>query len=381
MSTDPDRAPRALPDRPDLRHLKAQARDLLDGGAAASIADAQFQTARLYGFPSWPKLKAHVDACGRSSSPVDPSARDGLVDRIMEFLEIGDPAARAEIRSALEREIDGAGPAALVALKERLTADAGWDFYPPDPLARRIHHLVADRLLRRDSTLLGAGHLAQVMDKRVVLVANHLSYADANMIDVLLERSGAGAIAARLTAIAGPKVFSDRLRRFSSLCFGTIRTPQSASLSSDEAVMSVRETARAARRSIDVAHERLARGDALLVFAEGRRSRSASMQPMLVAAARYMETPGTWIVPVGVAGTDVLYPIDAGTLHPVRIVVRVGVPIDAEELFQRARGDRRVVVDAVGLAIARLLPDRYKGVYGDGNADLREARRTLDSDT
>ena len=62
MSTDPQEAPRPLPDRPNLRHLKDQAKDLLKTGAAASISDAQFQVARLYGFASWPKLKAHVDS-------------------------------------------------------------------------------------------------------------------------------------------------------------------------------------------------------------------------------------------------------------------------------------------------------------------------------
>jgi hypothetical protein len=62
MSTDPQAAPRPLPDRPNLRHLKDQARDLLKTGAAASITDAQFKIARLYGFASWPKLKAHIDS-------------------------------------------------------------------------------------------------------------------------------------------------------------------------------------------------------------------------------------------------------------------------------------------------------------------------------
>lgn len=62
MSTDPYRAPRPLPERPNLRHLKEQARDLLKTGAATSISDAQFKIARLYGFASWPKLKAHVES-------------------------------------------------------------------------------------------------------------------------------------------------------------------------------------------------------------------------------------------------------------------------------------------------------------------------------
>jgi len=64
MSTDPQAAPRPLPDRPNLRHLKDQAKDLVKAGTAKSITDAQFKVARLYGFPSWPKLKAHVDSLG-----------------------------------------------------------------------------------------------------------------------------------------------------------------------------------------------------------------------------------------------------------------------------------------------------------------------------
>ncbi len=62
MSTQPEEAPRSLPPRPNLRHLKDQAKDLLKAGIAKSIADGQFQIARLYGFASWPKLRAYVDA-------------------------------------------------------------------------------------------------------------------------------------------------------------------------------------------------------------------------------------------------------------------------------------------------------------------------------
>src|ERR1700730_17720967 len=62
MSNDPQGAPRPLPERPNLRHLKDQAKDLLKAGGAGSLTDAQFHIARLYGFASWPKLKAHVDS-------------------------------------------------------------------------------------------------------------------------------------------------------------------------------------------------------------------------------------------------------------------------------------------------------------------------------
>ncbi|MEO8099640.1 MAG: ankyrin repeat domain-containing protein [Acidobacteriota bacterium] len=62
MSTHSHSGPRPLPERPNLRHLKDQAKDLLTAGTASSLADAQFQIARLYGFASWPKLKQHVES-------------------------------------------------------------------------------------------------------------------------------------------------------------------------------------------------------------------------------------------------------------------------------------------------------------------------------
>src|SRR5260370_1609963 len=62
MSTNFSETPRPLPDRPNLRHLKDQAKDLLKSGSAGSIHEAQFKIPRLHGVASWPKLKAHVDS-------------------------------------------------------------------------------------------------------------------------------------------------------------------------------------------------------------------------------------------------------------------------------------------------------------------------------
>jgi hypothetical protein len=57
---------RLLPSRPNLDHLRNQAKDLLATARAVypawQLADAQFALARDYGFPSWPAMKAHVDA-------------------------------------------------------------------------------------------------------------------------------------------------------------------------------------------------------------------------------------------------------------------------------------------------------------------------------
>jgi len=208
----------------------------------------------------------------------------------------------------------------------------------------------------------------------VVIFSNHLSYSDANCVEVLLHRAGSP-LAGRLTAVAGPKVYSSLKRRFSSLCFGTIKTPQSSALSSEDAVMSPREVARAARQSIDVANERLRAGDALLVFAEGTRSRTYGLQPLLAGATRYLDAPEIWILPVGFTGTEALFPVGGETLHSVRTVARFAAPIKARVLRDRAGDDRRLIMDTIGVAIAALLPPDFKGAYGNGEVSLDDARR------
>jgi len=66
---------------------------------------------------------------------------------------------------------------------------------------------------------------------------------------------------------------------------------------------------------------------------------------------------------VGLTGTEALFPVDDATIHPARVTLNVGTPIRTEALLAQAGGDRRLLMDAVGMAIAELLPESYRGVY------------------
>ena len=109
---------RTLPPRPNLNHLKKEAKSRLRQMQATSpgarLADAQHALARDYGFASWPKLKAHVEALvtlapepPRPPAPAAPTAtgsfqrytnraRQALFFSRWEAAQLGSPAIEAE---------------------------------------------------------------------------------------------------------------------------------------------------------------------------------------------------------------------------------------------------------------------------------------------
>jgi len=316
-----------------------------------------------------------VSADGARTGATPVVDRRLLVGAITTFLGNQDAETLTTVRAAVERTIDEAGRAALDQLNVAMAnAGADWAYYPPDPLARHIHHVLADHLLHSQSALSGLEHLAASGDRPLMIFANHLSYADANLVEILFYRLGAAAFADRLTVTAGPKVYSSLKRRFSSLCFGTVKTPQNSGVSSEDAVMNAREVVRAARQSIRASLDRVARGEVLLVFPEGTRSRTKGMQPLLAGIARYLEDPGVLILPMGITGTEMLFPVGDEALHSYPIVVRVGAPFSIADLRHAAGGDRHLMMDIVGVRIAQNLPAEYQGAYAPAAPGLERAR-------
>jgi ankyrin repeat protein len=92
----PSGPPLTLPERPDLRHLKEQAKELLQAGEAATLARAQYLLARRYGFPSWPKLKAHVESLREAGQLKEAIDADDL-DRVIALMTANPELHRAPL--------------------------------------------------------------------------------------------------------------------------------------------------------------------------------------------------------------------------------------------------------------------------------------------
>lgn len=81
-----------LPDRPNLRQLRDQAKDRVRSGSAATLADAQSRIAREYGFASWPKLKQQIESLEKAGQLKEAIQANDL-GRVEELLT-GNPGLR-----------------------------------------------------------------------------------------------------------------------------------------------------------------------------------------------------------------------------------------------------------------------------------------------
>ncbi|HEY3684337.1 MAG TPA: serine hydrolase domain-containing protein [Streptosporangiaceae bacterium] len=91
---------RALPDRPNLRHLKLEAKRRLAAGEFATLHEAQLAIAREHGLPSWTALKRRIEA-----TPASPALTqvNWVISR---FADAGGPAWAAPDTTELRDHFD-----------------------------------------------------------------------------------------------------------------------------------------------------------------------------------------------------------------------------------------------------------------------------------
>ena len=115
---------RELPVKPNLEHLKNQAKELLrqtrqNRTGRPTLAAAQLAIAREYGFASWPKLKRHVEALANAPHPeeaLNAAVRASDAQAVAEVLE-----RHPELKARLDDPLPGygAGMQAILAAVQR----------------------------------------------------------------------------------------------------------------------------------------------------------------------------------------------------------------------------------------------------------------------
>ncbi|MGH2874201.1 MAG: hypothetical protein ACRDL5_17275 [Solirubrobacteraceae bacterium] len=139
---------KSLPPRPDLRWLRDEAKARHREGEFASLALAHLAIAREYGFSSWPRLKAHVDAltlsAGERAGILIASACSDNPRRALTILELDPAIARHDSASAC-----AAGEVDEVTRRLRARPDAAHEPTGPNGWQPLLYACFS-RLLRTD---------------------------------------------------------------------------------------------------------------------------------------------------------------------------------------------------------------------------------------
>ena len=135
------------------------------------------------------------------------------------------------------------------------------------------------------------------------------------------------------------------------MALNTLKTAQSAGLSHNEVQLSPREIASVALGTVRAAHQQMTEGRMVVVYAEGARSRSRRLGPFLKAVRKYLRVKGCRVVPVAISGSQRMMPLGQFLMAPVPVQVRIGLPVQVEELGPLG------AMESAWHAIADMLPD------------------------
>ena len=124
-------------------------------------------------------------------------------------------------------------------------------------------------------------------------------------------------------------------------------------------------------KAIRTATEWVRRGDALVMFPEGRRSRTGGLTPSHPGTGLIALRTEATILPVAVIGTEgtpwpwfIFLPFSIKHVH-----VTIGEPFRLPSVQRINSETATQATDTVMRRIAALLPRQYRGIYADGEAE------------
>lgn len=128
------------------------------------------------------------------------------------------------------------------------------------------------------------------------------------------------------------------------------------------------------RRALMKALDWLKRGGVLGIAPEGTRSRSGELQPGKPGVAYLATRTGVPVVPVAMWGHEKFWR-EVRHLRRPHVHVRVGPPMILAGTPNRAKGSQLdAYTEEIMLTIARMLPERYRGVYRERAAASGKAK-------
>jgi len=173
----------------------------------------------------------------------------------------------------------------------------------------------------------------------VILASNHLSFIDSMVIPLSAPR--------RVYYLAKAEYFTG------SGVGGWLTRTLFTALG---AMPVERQTHRAAQEALDTALVLLRRGEGFGIYPEGTRSRDGRLARGKTGVAWLALTADCPVVPVAVAGTDRVQPVESRWPRPHKVSVTFGKPLTFPEQRGMAGNGRarRVVTDRIMEAIAEL---------------------------
>ena len=206
-----------------------------------------------------------------------------------------------------------------------------WFYYVAIVILRILFSLLTSRQVRGKENIPSQGSL--------LVVANHLNLADPPLLTISLGR--------KVIFMAKEGLFRSHFLGYFIRSFGAFPVYRKQT----------------DRQAIRQAKQVLAEGLVLAMFPEGKRSRSAQLQPALSGSALIARHSGAPILPVGITGTEKIKGV-AWVLHRPQITVNIGRPFYLPSVSSKlTKVELAKFTDSMMCHIAELLPVEYRGDY------------------
>ena len=177
----------------------------------------------------------------------------------------------------------------------------------------------------------------------LLIVSNHLTYVDQFFISVSLNR--------KVIFMAKEELFRSRVLRPLAWAFGAFPVRRGGIMD---------------RTAVQKANQILDSGQALVMFPEGMRSRTAQLQPAYPGSALIASHNSVPILPIGITGLEnaTNKSMVWGLLHRPKVTVNIGRPFYLPPVIDKlTKTELARLADYIMEQIAELLPPEYQGHY------------------